>query len=326
MQDHLAMNRLIPKESLPNSLWNKRDATLSLPPQLVSNWKALLIKYQLMDRAVQKAPKGFVGGMSKEDTDNHLAWRFTGSAARVMLSILDPHEEMIEISDAFARIFSGNKVLLADLPCGSGAGSISILSVFCELRKQGRIPRMPLEIIIVGGEISGYARDYACEAINALQTDLEDQAIEVSFEAMNWDVCDRFSNTDLIKRLTVKSQACSGRLVLLANFSGFLQRNGKWKDASKQFDELFRHCRDENSTALWIEPNTNAVTNNSGSFMPRLIQWFRDKFSFVQPWKKADDEHTYAKSEAEVKHPLNEGKFKTKLVVFRFDLPKNANS
>ena len=28
-----------------------------------------------------EAPEGFEGGMSKQDTDNHLAWRFTGSSA-----------------------------------------------------------------------------------------------------------------------------------------------------------------------------------------------------------------------------------------------------
>ncbi len=232
----------------------------------------LLDKYMLRDRAMQKAPEGFEGGMSKEDTDNHLAWRFTGSSARVMLPMLDPFEDLNEISNAFARTFSGNKVFLADLPCGSGAASMSILSVLCELRKQGCIPRMPLEVVIVGGEISKYAQNYAKEALESLLQELEEQAITVDFEVMDWDVCDPFSNTDLTKRLTLRSQGCATKLLVLANFSGFLQGSSKWKEANRQFEELFRHSREENSIAIWIEPNKNDVTKQGG-FILRLVQW-----------------------------------------------------
>ena len=145
------MSRLIPKESIPITLWDNEESLMSLPPQLISSWKFLLEKNGLLDKAKAAASEGFEGGMSKEDTDNHFAWRFTGSSARVMLSMLDPNQDLYEIPDVFARFFSGNRVFLADLPCGSGAASISILSVYCELRKQGLVPREPLEVIIVGG-------------------------------------------------------------------------------------------------------------------------------------------------------------------------------
>ena len=82
------MNRLVPKEMLPETLWNFDDDVLILPPQLVSNWKFLLEKNRLDGVALETAPDGFEGGISKEDTDNHFAWRFTGSSARVMLPIL----------------------------------------------------------------------------------------------------------------------------------------------------------------------------------------------------------------------------------------------
>src|SRR5215207_2728354 len=157
------MNRLINKEMIPDTLWNSKDSILYLPPQLISSWKMLLDKYGLLEKAMEHAPDGFEGGMSKEDTDNHLAWRFTGSSAKVMLSMLDPNEELSEIADVFTRIFSGNKVFLADLPCGSGAASMCILTVLYELRKKSLLPRMPLEIVIVGGEISKFAQSYANE-------------------------------------------------------------------------------------------------------------------------------------------------------------------
>jgi hypothetical protein len=315
------MKRLVPKEMIPDTLWNDTESALLLPPQLISSWKILLDKYGLMEKALLRAPEGFEGGMSKEDTDNHLAWRFTGSSARVMLPILDPKDELAEIPDVFARIFSGNVVFLADLPCGSGAASISILTVLCELRKQGRVPREPLHVVIIGGEISKYAQQYANEAICCLTAELEAQAITVEFEIMDWDVCDKISNTDLIKQLTLKSQNCPTKLLLLSNFSGFLQKDGKWETAKKQFDELFRHSRDENSIALWIEPLKNNVTG-VGGFMPRLIKWFKDAFSSFLP-KDDEEEHpkNYAESSAEAYHPLQDEKFRVNLSVVRFDLP-----
>ena len=167
------MKRLVPKEQIPTSLWNQADSILYLPPNLIECWESLIDKYGLREKALECAPDGFEGGMSKEETDNHLAWRFTGSSARVMLPMLDPKNDLGEIPDAFAKTFSGNKVFLADLPCGSGAASLSILSVLFELRKNSILPRMPLEIVIVGGEISKYAQEFAKEALTSLTSELK---------------------------------------------------------------------------------------------------------------------------------------------------------
>lgn len=317
------MARLIPVEMIPNSLWSKQDSILHLPPQLISSWKMLLDKYQLRDKAETKAPEGFEGGMSEENTKNHLAWRFTGSSARVMLTMLDPLQQLHHIPDVFARIFSGNKVFLADLPCGSGAASMSILSVLCELRKQGKLPRMPLDIIILGGEISPYAQNYAKEALESLRTELEAQAITIEFDVIDWNVCDKFSNTDLIRQLILKSQNCSSKLLILANFSGFLQKDGKWKAATTQFDELFRYSRGKNSIALWVEPKTNEVTTE-GAFLGRLIKWFKNLFSKVLSKNKEIEQVHHVGSSAKVQHPLIKGTFTVNLVVVRFELPSGG--
>lgn len=314
------MDRLIPKTMIPATLWNENDSLMYLPPQLIKSWELLLDRYCLREKALAQAPKGFEGGMSEEATKDHLAWRFTGSCARTMLSMLDPHEELTEISDAFARIFSGNRVFLADLPCGSGAASMSILSVFCELRRQSRIPRMPLEVVIVGGEISKYAQKYASEGLDSLVADLESQAITIKFEMVDWDVCDPFSNTDLIKNLTLSGQEFSSKLLILANFSGFLERENKWKKAQAQFEELFRHSRDKNSIALWIEPSKSNVKNG---FAPRIYRWFTNLFSPILQIKEGE-EKVYAESNTMVKHPLKKGAFRSGLVVMRFDLPSGS--
>lgn len=241
-----------------------------------------------------------------------------------MLPILDPNDDLKGIPDIFIRLFSGNKVFLADLPCGSGAASLSILSVLYELRKQNCLPREPLHVVILGGEISKYAQEYANLALSRIVAELESQAITVDFEIMDWDVCDKISNTDLIKKLTVKSQDCATKLLLLSNFSGFLEREKKWKDAQEQFDELFRYSRDENSFALWIEPQKNNVTNSNG-FMPRLIGWFNKAFAnFLS--RDEDQQENYAETMTQTKHPLLDRNFRVGLAVVRFDLPVRRKS
>lgn len=313
------MNRLIQKEMIPETLWSNQDSVLYLPSQLISSWEMLLNKHGLMDKAREIGKETSTGGETREETDDHLASRFNGSSARVQLAMLDPYEHLAEISNVFTRIFSGNKVFLVDLPCGSGATSMSILSILCELRKQSRIPRMPLHVVIVGGELSKVAQEYASEGLEHLKIELETEAITIEFETIDWNVCDKISNTDLIKQLTLKGQNCASKFLVMANFSDFLQRDGKWDTAKKQFDELFRHSRDENSVALWIEPQTNTAAGPSG-FMPRLIKWFEESFSsFIS----SDDskEKTYGESSSEVSHPLNGGKFLTHLSVKQFELP-----
>jgi hypothetical protein len=316
------MPRLIPVEVIPNSLWSKEDFTLYLPPQLISSWVKLLEKYDLKEKAMTPNYQGFEGGISQEDTDNHLAWRFTGSSARVMLAVLDPLQNLSEISNEFTRLFSGNKVFLADLPCGSGAASLSILSIFCELRKKGIVPRTPIHIVIIGGEISVFAQRYAKEILNYLVNELAEQAITIEVNIIDWDVCDNFSNTELVKKLKLTSQKCSKKLLFIANFSGFLEGDNKWPEANNQFEKLFQYSENTNVMILWIEPKTNKVINNNG-FFPRLVKWFRKTFSqFIGKNKEMEDKQ-YAQDRVKVQHPLVENSiFKTNLAVKKFYLPK----
>ena len=135
---------------------------------------------------------------------------------------------------------------------------------------------------------------------------------------MTWDVCCKFSNTDLIKKLTLSSQNCSAKLLLLANFSGFLEGESKWKEAKDQFDELFRHSRADNSITLWIEPERKNVIQNNG-FFPRIIKWFEKQFhKFIGQSNQINEP---SRSSVNVKHPLMAGTFRTNLAVISFAIP-----
>lgn len=319
------MARLIQPADIPETLWHRSKERLHLAPDLLTAWKHLLQHAGLEEKALQPVLEGEIGGLSKEATDAHLASRFSGSSARVQLGLLDPRGELSGVTDAFAKVFSGGTVLVADLPCGSGAAVLTLLASLAELRRQGRIPRHPLHIKVVGGELSEFARDYASLAMNHIKDALAEQAIWVSAEFLPWDALDKFSTADLTNRLTVLGQDCTARLMVLANFSGFLQGDGKWKEALPQFESLFVHGRAHNSFVLWIEPQTNKVLG-LGGFFSRAIAWFKKLFSAHQTQDEQDAlvVENLGKSHAGVQHPLKDHQFDVHLVIQRFDLPLNG--
>ncbi|EMR12899.1 hypothetical protein MPL1_08017 [Methylophaga lonarensis MPL] len=311
------MDRLIQVKDIPSSLWSEPEKTLFLSKSLTDSWKKLLASEGLEDLAIEKSPEGFTGGMNKEDTDKHLAWRYTGSCGRVVMTCLDPKNHLSEVSDAYAKTFAGNRVLLVDIPCGSGAGAVSIITILIELRKHGVLPRLPLKLNIVAADISEYALGYCSTQLKQLVSLANEQAIEIEYETHHWDVTDKISTADLIERLNILNQGCDSRLLLLTNFTDFLEKENKWKLAEPQFEQLFIHSRGKFSTAIWIEPQKNNVAN----FFARLVGWFNTKL--IKLFKSDDVKLStdYAITDAECKHPLKNHKFKIGLSVKRLQLP-----
>lgn len=321
----MKVERLIQSSDLPESLWFKEKKCIRLPPNLVLAWQKLLEDEGLLEKAKTPTPEYLIGGVTKKATDDHLAWRFTGSSARVQMAMLDPLNALDLVADAFAKTFSGGRVFLADLPCGSGAAVLTILCTIAELRRTGSVPRNHLYVTVIGGELSEFARAYADRAITSLIQSLEAQSVFVDVEFLPWDACDKFSTTDLIKQLTLRSAGCSARMLVLANFSGFLKNSGHWKAAEPQFDALFLHSRDDNSCAIWIEPLTNAVITPGSGLFSKIGEWFQRLFGGLKQTKDGKQEPIYGSSNADVQHPLRPDQlFKAQLAVVRFDLPNEV--
>ncbi|MCG6412760.1 hypothetical protein, partial [Vibrio fluvialis] len=275
----------------------------------------LLKRNNLDSLATQQAEEGFVGGISKQDTDKHLAWRYNGSCARVVLSILDPKHQLTKISNAYATLFAGNRVFLADLPSGSGAAVMSILCTLAELRRHKVLPRHPLEVVIVGGEISDTAIKYFEEQLRFITPILKQQAITiVDYSLRHWDVMDKQSTSNLTREMTIKSQGCQNRMLILCNFNGFLA-GSRWKKAKERFDEIFRHSTDKSSAVIWIEPQTNKAS----AFFDTVNTWFSDTFNWLISKQKQQES---LKSDVNCKQSFIDGHFRVNLSVHRFDLPQ----
>ena len=73
---------------------------------------------------------------------------------RVQCVLLDPHDAFDEISHELLLTLSSHRIALLDLPCGSGAGGIALLTTIKELRIAGIIPSTPLTVEIIGADIS----------------------------------------------------------------------------------------------------------------------------------------------------------------------------
>lgn len=259
--------RLLEPAWLPTSLWVASDEVLRLPSQIIALYRAKLDQAGLMELASQRDDKNPpVGGLTQAQTDQHFAQQFDGSVARAQLVLLDPNGELGPSSDMLLKSLSGGKLVLVDIPCGAGAISCSFLSNIAQLREEGILPRIPLHVKVVAGELSDPARQYAREMIDQLALSLQRQAIRVELVIRSWDALDPVSTSDFVREILRCQEGTKGLLVAIANFSSFLQRDSKFDEAKPQLTELMRYCSGGKGTALWIEPATNLATSEGGLF------------------------------------------------------------
>ncbi|MCE5310142.1 MAG: hypothetical protein LLG20_21105 [Acidobacteriales bacterium] len=261
--------RLVDPRCIPETLWDHRSGTLKLPQALAQVYIDLIDSKGIRSLALSRSPGEHpVGGISQEQTDKHFAQAFDGSAARMELAVLDPMDATSPSSNELIRSVLGHHVCIIEAPCGAGATAFSLLATIAELRAQRVLPRLPLDVVLIGADFSTYARDYAREVLGHMATTLEEQAVFVKGEFVPWDVTDKMSNTDLIQTITLRSARVNRRLLVVANFNGFLERNGNRKRSQAQLEELFRHVSGEGSFAIWIEPCMNRAIANGG-----LLRW-----------------------------------------------------
>jgi hypothetical protein len=313
--------RIVPVEDLPTSLWS--EEILHIAPDLAAAYCAAVRSRGLEALACARDAKSPpVGGVTQQLSDKHFAQAFDGSVARTALAFLDPKSEVAHVADALAKVCAGGRIAILDVPSGAGAFSLSILCGLAELRASGTVPRQPLDVLVVGGEFNPRASEHATDLHHRLKSSLAAQAIHIEHKAMSWDVCDPMSTTDLLRRFVVDAAQAERKLVAVSNFSDFLKTSGKWQEAEPQLDEIFRFCSGSCSTALWLEPQTNAATH-SGGILSRAVDLFKRKLNrvahLVGIGLRAGDDAS--KTQANFALPLQPGRTAVaRLAVLRFDL------
>lgn len=315
--------RLLKPEAIPESLWDSSRGVLMLPSALASVYTRVIDRHGLRGMATTRDfDDPPVGGLDQKLSDKHFAQAFDGSCARVQLAVLDPKGDVNGASNSFLCCLSGNSVGITDAPCGAGAAVLSLLATIAELRAQKIVPRVPLYVDLIGAEISAPARSYAQELFSELMVDLESQAIFVTMEWVDWDVTCILSTTDLISKMTLASADKAHRLLVVANFNAFLEKDRKKQAAEPQLSELFRHASGDNSLAIWIEPNMNRATDSLFPWLGKLIKkaWRR----FARLHFSEDGAKPAAISDARFQLPLTPGETaRVGLAVLAIDLGRN---
>lgn len=317
--------RLLDPANLPKSLWEASPEMLFISPELAKAYKTLIIRHGLEALSQSRDSKNPpTGGFSQEETDKHFAQAFDGSAARAQLAVLDPKQEVPRASNAFIKQLSGNEVCITDAPCGAGAAAIAFFGTIAELRYRKVLPREPLTVHLIGAEISEPARIYAVSLLKEMTPFLESQAVFVNSEYFKWDVTDKLSNTNLIKKMTRASSDNVKRLLIVANFSDFLIKRKKWEDAKPQLEELFRHSSGPSSIVIWIEPQVNTAITSGGLFS-KIILWASSKLKkFCNISVDEGGSDPFQLSGCQFTSPLDDTKTHTvRLSVMRLDLEHN---
>lgn len=280
-------NRLLKPEHLPPDLWDghyrelgsSEDGLVKLARILREAYECLIDRYSLRHLSESRDPNNPpIGGLTQELTDKHFAQAFDGSCARVQLALMDPFNRATKASNNLVRALSGNSVAFTDSPCGAGAAAFSLLASIAQLRESNVLPREPLDVHLVGGEISEPARQYAQALADELRPSLEDQAITLTCEFHHWDVTDEVSNANLVNRLNIASERRARSLLVIANFNGFLVKERKQKESLPQLRQLMLHCSVKDGYAVWVEPDMNRATTSGGVFV-----WLR---SLLPSWAK----------------------------------------
>ncbi|WP_010411103.1 hypothetical protein [Citromicrobium sp. JLT1363] len=276
---------------------------LSIPERLGAAYAAVLDKHGFLNDAKGPRPdEAPVGGVTQEQTDKHFTHAFDGSVARVELILVNPRGETSVSSTLLYQFLAGGSLCLVDVPSGAGAGALTLLASIAELRASEVLPRQPLEVRLLWGEISQPALNYGLELLNKINPVLEEQAIFVSVDSFRWDVLDDVSNVELVQKIAQAKLKFPQVLLLVCNFSGFLERQGKWKAANEGLGLLVRFCSGDMNAGVWIEPDQKAV---SKGLFGKLSKLFRELLEFA---RLVDGDEEGAASSARFACPLGTGR------------------
>lgn len=267
---------MIPSNVLPSCLW--RDDLLHPPSDVVAVYEAKLREMGILELALEHkgAYRGH-GGVSEKDTYNHFAKRYLNSVTRLQCILLDPNKSFANIPRDLLVILTSHRISLLDLPCGAGAGAISVLGTLKELRTAGIIPTMPLTMQILGADISPHALEIYKDQLERIRPSLAETGITVNLETRLWDASDVQQTNELIDRY-LDAYSPHDHFVLIANFSGASKSMFEhFKDSFRQIWIRLSGKSARSSTILWVEPEADAAK----SLFKRLVDlvnpytWFR---------------------------------------------------
>ena len=239
---------------LSPSLW--QDEILRLPEPLVDAHREYLNDKGWWSM-YNPAASGAIGGASEEDARDHVVNRFLNSAARMQYVCSDPKNEQVDVRDAVLDQLAEGRIDVIDLAAGNGAGTISMLSLICELRRAGSIPQLPLNICISAVDFSPASLNHFAALLDKLSPWLAGAGISAQLTLCHCDltVLGDFSETLEGFFADARSRGVNRFLCVISAISGAKKEGVEpMVDSLKHAAAGLSHSR-RSSSWLWVEPH-----------------------------------------------------------------------
>jgi len=283
--------RCLPSNKIPKCLWSEN--VVKLPYKIVQLFENYLIKLGKYDEALNMHPNDVIGGESEDETIDHFTHRFATSAVRVEYLLLDPKQKFGHISNNLLTVLSTGRIAILDIPCGTGAGIISLLVTIAELRANRTIIQLPLYIHITGGDFSKKALMIYDELLKQIEPYLNLQNIHLEWNTYQWDAMHPGKTSEIMTEWFESITEVEEYVVLIAAFSGVAAKN--FDQYNRSFQHITERLYNKPSIILWIEPKWNKSTK----LFEKIKEMFKDIF-----WFKDDEKSEVISSTFKWFHPI----------------------
>lgn len=240
---------------LSPSLW--QDGVLLLPKPLADAHREYLNDNGWLGKYDPAGSGGAIGGASDEEACDHVVNRFLNSAARMQYVCSDPKDEQADVRDAVLDQLAEGRIHIIDLAAGNGAGTISMLSLICELRRAGSIPQLPLNVSVSAVDFSPAALNHFAALLHKLSPWLAGSGINVELNLCHCDltVLGDFSETLDGLFMDARDRGACRFLCVISAISGAKKEGVEpMVDSLKYAAAGLSHSK-RNSSWLWVEPH-----------------------------------------------------------------------
>lgn len=234
------------------------DNVLQLPYSMWVVYASILAEYGKLQACAGGTSKNEIyGGPSFEQTIDHFTYRFGNSISRICYLIVDPDHQIRDVSSDLLATFAGDSIRVLDLAGGTGAGMVGLLSTLVQLRMNGDLPRLPLNVEIIGADISSDALQIYKKFLEKSKPFYREAGILVDIITQTWDASDSSQTADLCDTFL---EACGDMelFVLVSNLSGV--KSHQWTQMTRSFQHVTERIARKTSTLLWIEPQGGGAT------------------------------------------------------------------
>jgi hypothetical protein len=241
-------------KDLPTSVWNSK--VLYLPTPLATAHKDFLNHKGWLNN-YQPDIVGGAGGQTTQEARDHVVNRFLNSAARMQFVCADPNDDQPDVREMVLDQLGDGHVYLLDLAAGNGAGTLAMLSLLCELRLQKTIPKLPLNVSIVGVDYSMDALKFYADLLSRITPWFEAHGINISLRLAYCDlmVSGEFSEVFESFLDDAKDMGAKRFMCVISALSG-VGKEGleKMHDSLKIAAAGLSHKK-RSSSWLWVEPH-----------------------------------------------------------------------